>query len=88
VSARAGEIVEAEPRAANVDRERRLQRSQPAALVPVECHSARSRSKTSTPKPTRRYGLRQEEDRKRAVPSAARAFQDCESSKTFVVAIE
>jgi len=74
VSARAGEIVEAEPRAANVDRERRLQRSQPAALVPVDCHAARSRSRTPKPKPTRRYGLRQEEDRQRAVTSAARSF--------------
>jgi len=70
---RAGEIVAPSP-AANVDRERRLQRSQPGVPAPVECHAARSRSKTSTPKPTRRYGLRREEDRKRAVTSAARSF--------------
>jgi hypothetical protein len=48
--------------------------SQLAALVPVDCNAARSRSKVSKPKPIRGYGLRQEEDRNRAVTSDPRSF--------------
>jgi hypothetical protein len=70
-----------------VHRERRLGKSQPAALFFLDRNGGSISLAISNAKPIRAYGLRQEEDRSRAVTSDACGFSGSGIEKTFVVAI-